>query len=145
MTNLSEKLEIKLNYEDSQVPTKGSDGSAGYDLYSYEDGLILPNGRRAFNTGISLTVLKNHYGRIAPRSGLALKYGIDVLAGVCDQDFTGSIKVILQNNGSESYMVNKGDKIAQIIMEKISCPDIIVVNNLRETERGSGGFGSTGK
>ena len=85
-----------------------------------------------------------YYGRIAPRSGLAYKYGVDILAGVCDSDYRGEIKVIMVNHGRECFRYSKGDRIAQLIIEKITTPPVEVVEELDSTERGEGGLGSTG-
>jgi dUTP pyrophosphatase len=140
----SDKCKITLNYKDSRKPVKGSVGSAGYDLFSHENGIIEPYQHKAFDTGISMTCFISCYGRVAPRSGLAYKHGIDVLAGVIDSDYTGPVKVILQNNSVDAYAVKKGERIAQLIFEKIANPELLIVDHLGETDRGSGGFGSTG-
>lgn len=135
---------IKYELADGAVvPKRGTDGSAGYDLYSIDDGIILPNKRKMFNIGVKLAIPPDHYGRIAPRSGLAFKNGIDVLAGVLDSDYRDFIKVILLNTDDKEFIVKKGDRIAQIIFEKISTP-IFVKSELDDTNRGIGGFGSTG-
>ena len=138
-----EILQVKLNFDDAQIPVRGSEQSAGYDLYSYEDGRILPGQTRLFDTGISFRVPIGTYGRIAPRSGLSKK-GLMVNAGVIDRDYTGPVKVMLHNLLSETYVVNKNDRIAQLIIEKIKTPDITIVHDLEDTNRGDGGFGSTG-
>lgn len=98
------------------------------------------------STGIRVAIPRSYYGRLAPRSGLALKHGIDVGAGVIDADYRGDVKVLLFNFGTEAFQVRKGDRIAQLIVEKIS-PDetMIVVDALDDTVRDASGFGSTGK
>jgi dUTP pyrophosphatase len=138
-----EILQVKLNYEDAQIPVRGSDQSAGYDLYSYEDGRILPGETKLFDTGISFIVPIGTYGRIAPRSGLSKK-GLMVNAGVIDRDYTGPVKIMLHNLSSETYEVKKNDRIAQLILEQIKTSNIEVYEHLEDTERGSCGFGSTG-
>jgi len=137
------RLQIKLNFEDAKIPLRGSKDSAGYDLYSYEERIILPGETKLFDTGISFKVPIGTYGRIAPRSGLSKK-GLLVNAGVIDRDYTGPVKVMLHNLSKDIYIVEKYDRIAQLILEKIETPDIILVDNLDNTERGSCGFGSTG-
>lgn len=137
-------------HEDARVPTRGSAGAAGFDLYSVEDIVIPPAGGKAMiHTGIVFEIPKGYYGRVAPRSGLAAKYAIDVLAGVCDEDYRGEICVILINHDrSNDFKVAKGDRIAQFIFEKIGVPaslDEVPFDLLTSTERGEGGFGSTGK
>ena len=136
-------LQIKLNFDDAKVPERGSAESAGYDLYSYETIRILPGQTQLYDTGISFKVPVGTYGRIAPRSGMSKK-GLMVNAGVIDRDYTGPIKIMLHNLSSDTYTVNKNDRIAQLILEKIKTPAISIVDNLDDTQRGSGGFGSTG-
>ena len=133
---------LKLN---ATIPTKGSTLAAGYDLYAAEEVIVPANDRRVIGTGIAVTVPTGHYGRIAPRSGLAAKFGLDILGGVIDCDYTGEVKVLLQNHGSNEHCVVVGDRIAQLIIEHISSPEIKEVGNLEETIRGQSGFGSTGK
>lgn len=91
-----------------------------------------------------MAIPSGYYGRVAPRSGLAVKHFIDVGAGVIDEDYRGPLGVVLFNHGQNDFAVKKGDRIAQLLLEKIATPDIEVVEDLDETERGAGGFGSTG-
>lgn len=138
-------FQVKLLNSNAVVPTRGTTGSAGLDISSSENTEIPPRKWKAVSTGISIGVPSDCYARIAPRSGLAYKYGIDVFAGVIDSDYTGEVKVILMNNGDEPFKVNIGERIAQIIFEKIFTNDLVEVEELNSTQRGSGGFGSTGK
>jgi dUTP pyrophosphatase len=135
----------KLTY-DAILPTRGSDGSVGYDLYSVVD-TVVPSqaGNTIVGTGIALCIPLDCYGRIAPRSGLAAKHCIQVGAGVIDPDYTGEIKVVLFNHGTEDFEIKKGDRIAQLILERCETPIIKEIGLLEETLRGSDGFGSTGK
>tara|TARA_Y100001970_G_C14101997_1_gene785981 strand:- start:608 stop:1030 length:423 start_codon:yes stop_codon:yes gene_type:complete len=138
-------LQVKLNHIDARMPTRGSDQSAGYDLYSVESVTIPPRTHKLIKTGISIALPEETYGRIAPRSGLAYKYGIDVFAGVIDRDYRGEIGVILFNSSDVPFQVNVSDRIAQLIVERIALIPIIQAGNtLDMTERGEGGFGSTG-
>lgn len=137
-------MKIQLLTPEATIPTRGSEKAAGLDLHSSEDCIIEPRERRLVSTGIAVAVPTNSYGRVAPRSGLAVKHGIDVLAGVVDEDYRGEVKVALINLGSEPFVVNRGDRIAQLVIESISRPVIEVVESLEETVRGAGGFGSTG-
>ena len=105
---------------------------------------ILPTRRVVIRTGVSARPPKGYFLRCAPRSGLASKSGIDVLAGVIDPDYTGEIMCILQNNGDKAFKVNHGDKICQMILLAYTTPDIVVVDALDNTGRGENGFGSTG-
>ncbi len=130
---------------------RGSEESAGLDISAdvkMGGSLLIPaGGRLAIPTGVYVKIPKGHYGRVAPRSGLAFKYGIDVLAGVIDSDYRGEIKVILLNTSDVEYEVEDGERIAQLIIEKIAIPDLFVVghiDDLGSTERGEKGFGSTG-
>ena len=131
-------------HPDAQLPLRKSMGAAGWDLYSYDDVEIPPNGHRVISTGICISLPAGCYGRIAPRSGLAVTYGLDVLGGVIDPDYRGEIKIILQNNHSFTYGVDKRDRVAQLILEKYCVPPMYEVESLDTTERGENGFGSTG-
>ena len=137
-------LKVKKFTDDAIIPTRGSKYAAGYDLYSNEEAVIEAGTRKLISTGIGISINHDCYARIAPRSGLAVK-GLDVGAGICDSDYRDYLRVLLINNGKESYKVNKGDRIAQLILEKIYTPEVEVVEELDETERGLAGFGSTGK
>jgi len=134
----------KLSY-DSIIPTRGSDGSVGYDLYSNMDCVICASERGLVSTGITVVLPSGVYGRVAPRSGLSVKHGIQVGAGVIDPDYTGEVKVVLFNHGDKDFEVKKGDRIAQLILEKCETPPIVEINIVEDTDRGSGGFGSTGQ
>src|SRR6056300_294729 len=133
----------KLNGS-AYVPARGSPLAAGYDMCSSVDTTIKSGCRGLVDTGIAFTVPYGTYGRIAPRSGLAVKKGIQVGAGVIDRDYTGEVKVVLFNHGEEDFEIKKGDRIAQLIIEKIEMPEVKLVDELLVTERGEGGFGSTG-
>jgi dUTP pyrophosphatase len=138
-------LKIKKLDENAIAPKKGSILAAGYELYSSEVGTIKPKERRLIKTSIVLEIPEGYYGRIAPRSGLAFKHGIDVMAGVIDSDYRGEIGVILYNTDcSNDFIFGVGDKIAQIIFEKYYDFDIVEAKELNDTQRGDGGFGSTG-
>lgn len=135
------------------APQYSSDGAMGLDLFAYirnERGVsnhILPWSRGLISTGVSFAIPPTHYGRIAPRSGLALKKGIDVLAGVIDPDYRGVIGVLLMNLSGETVVIQNGDKIAQIIFERadrLAFYPVADLSALNATKRGSGGFGSTG-
>lgn len=125
-------------------PEKGSLLSAGFDIKSAYNYIVPANGKCLIKTDLSFKLPENTYGRIAPRSGLALNRFIDVGAGVIDRDFTGNVGVLLFNHSPEDFIVNRGDKIAQLICEVIVSPTLIEIKNLEKTERGDNGFGSTG-
>ncbi|CDI97414.1 dUTP pyrophosphatase [Echinococcus multilocularis] len=126
------------------TPTRGSELAAGYDLYSSVDCVVKVGGRTLINTDIQIALPPGCYGRIAPRSGLTLKHGIDVGAGVVDQDYRGNIMVVLFNFGDEDFHVKRGDRIAQLICERIFIPSLKECQTLDETKRGANGYGSTG-
>ncbi|XP_066885312.1 deoxyuridine 5'-triphosphate nucleotidohydrolase, mitochondrial isoform X10 [Kogia breviceps] len=130
--------------EHATAPTKGSERAAGYDLYSAYDYTVPPMEKALVKTDIQIALPSGCYGRVAPRSGLAAKHFIDVGAGVIDEDYRGNVGVVLFNFGKEKFEVKKGDRIAQLICERIFYPEIEEVQVLDDTERGSGGFGSTG-
>jgi dUTP pyrophosphatase len=129
----------------AQLPRKYSEEAAGFDLFSAYDYKLPPFTSKKVDTEIIISLPKGCYGRIAPRSGLAVKYNIDVLGGVVDGDYRGKIFVLLYNFGSSTFYIRRGDRIAQLICEKFESPIITEeVNCLPETKRGYGGFGSTG-
>ncbi len=137
-------LKVKKLNAYAILPTRGTDRSAGYDLYALSNCQISPAEGSLVYTGISVAIPQGYYGRIAPRSSLALK-GINVGGGVIDEDYRGEIKVILFNHGNNVFQVNQGERIAQLILTKIITPDVEEVDELDATKRADGGFGSTGK
>ncbi|VDN59969.1 unnamed protein product [Dracunculus medinensis] len=134
---------VKLT-PDARTPTYGSRWAAGADLYSAQDCVVPAKGKYCVSTDLQLEIPQGYYGRVAPRSGLALKNFIDVGAGVIDSDYRGILKVLLFNFDSDDFQVRKGDRIAQIIIERIAHGEFIEVNRLIETDRNMSGFGSTG-
>lgn len=139
-------LRVKKLSESAALPVRGSPGAAGYDLTSTESHIILPGHRAVVGTGLAVEVPPGTYGRVAPRSGLAVKSGIQVGAGVVDSDYRGEVKVVLFNQDhTNTYIVKPGYRIAQLVLEKIEYPDVEEIKDeLDSTERGDGGFGSTG-
>jgi dUTP pyrophosphatase len=130
--------------ERAVLPTRGSVSAAGLDMYSIEDVAIEPGQRVLARTGLAVAIQESHYGRIAPRSGLALRTGLDVLSGVIDADYRGEIGCLLYNTGDETINLPAQSKICQLIIEKIITPAAVWADAISETDRGSGGFGSTG-
>jgi len=143
-TPLSSQLQIKLLSPNAKAPTRGSAFAAGYDLYASQQCTIPARGRAMVETDIAIAVPAGTYGRVAPRSGLAVKHGIDTGAGVIDEDYRGPVKVLLFNCSDTNFDINHGDRIAQLVIEKIATPEVMVVEQLAESVRGAGGFGSTG-
>ena len=143
--NNNMNIQIKKLSDKAKIPSQASKSAAGYDLYAAEEVLVNTLGRKLVKTNISISIPEGYYGRIAPRSGLAYKNGIDVLAGVIDSDYRGDIGVILFNTDSNlDFLVNVGDRIAQIIIEKCHSVNWETVETLDSTVRSEGGFGSSG-
>lgn len=138
-------LNLKVKQLSNFIEFKNREpGNAGFDLYAAEYGSIAPNERCTVAIGISTSFNPEYYMRIAPRSGLALKDGIDVLAGVIDSSYRGEWKVILYNTSNDSFSFSIGQRIAQAIPEKISTENFIFVEELSNSIRAEGGFGSSG-
>jgi dUTP pyrophosphatase len=138
------KLLCKKLTEHATLPVRGSSQAAGYDLASAYACVIPARGKGIAKTDLAIALPDGVYGRIAPRSGLAWKKHIDVGAGVIDQDYRGNVGVVLFNHGAEDLTIEKGDRIAQLILERIAIADVVEVDELDDTSRGAGGFGSTG-
>ncbi len=139
-----ETLEFQRLDPRAVLPTRGSEAAAGLDLYSIERVSLAPGQRLLARTGLAVAIPKGFYGRVAPRSGLATKTGLDVLAGVIDADYRGEIGCLIYNAGSEPIELPDQSKICQLIIEKIITPKAVWAASLADTERGAGGFGSTG-
>lgn len=136
---------IKLLTEKAKKPTKANKTDAGFDLYSL-DNIVVPNqSRQVIRTGVSLEMPDNLAGLIWPRSGLAVKQGIDVLAGVIDAGYRGEIMVCLYNTSKHDVNIEQGDRIAQIIFQEVPEISMFLSESLNESDRGDGGFGSSGK
>jgi dUTP pyrophosphatase len=158
-------LLIKKLSDKAKLPTRGSEFAAGYDIYASKETVIPARGKALVDTDISMAVPAGTCefqlpqlliiqrarftnctsdGRIAPRSGLASKHFIDTGAGVIDADYRGQVKVLLFNHSEKDFEVKEGDRIAQLVLERIYTPDVVEVQELEESVRGAGGFGSTG-
>ena len=157
-------MEIKYSQtnEHGKAPFQSNSSDAGYDLFSTEYSTIEPFQRKLVSTGINIEIPDGFYGRIAPRSGLACKKGIDVMAGVIDSGYRGEVKVLLISFNFEGYNlkpnayeamfgssnkidIKPGDRIAQLIIEKCYDVDWQQMKTLKNSERGEGGFGSSGE
>ena len=137
-------ININLLNENAKVPTQGSEESAGLDLHTIESVIIPPKHRALLSTGIAMSMPKGYVGLIWPRSKLAAKMGIDVLAGVVDSDYRGEIMISLLNTGFNSVEIKSGDKVAQMIIQKhYSDMQINIVDDLDNTMRGKSGVNST--
>nr|WP_106783272.1 dUTP diphosphatase [Lysinibacillus timonensis] len=140
------EVKMKRIHEDAQIPLQANPGDAGMDLYSVESVVIQPGESKLIKTGIQLELPKGTEAQIRPRSGLALKHSITVLnsPGTIDEGYRGEIGVILINHGTTSFLVEKSMRIAQMVIQIVPQVQIIEVNELSQTERGEGGFGSSG-
>lgn len=141
-------MKIKLD-EGALLPTRAHATDAGLDLYSREDKIIWPaalvGDGQVFDTGVHIELPAGYFGKIESKSGLNVKQGIVSCGGVIDEGYTGSIAVKLYNLGPRGYAVRKGDKIAQLVIQPYSAPELELVVELAETDRGDAGFGSTGR
>lgn len=133
-------------HPDAQLPKYQTEHSAGMDLHSVESVLIHPMETVLVPTGLAMAIPEGHEGQVRPRSGLALKHNLTILnsPGTIDSDYRGEVKVILTNLGSSPYEIQKGDRIAQIVFAPVSRFPVTISSSLEDTERGAGGFGSTG-
>jgi dUTP pyrophosphatase len=157
-------MEIKYSklHPDGKEPFRANESDAGYDLFSTEYIVIEPFQRKLVSTGVNVEIPQGFYGRVAPRSGLACKKGIDVMAGVIDSGYRGEVKVLLINLNFEGYNlqpnafeamfgsankteIKPGDRIAQLIIEKCHTVEWKSMKTLEESQRGEGGFGSSGQ
>lgn len=137
-------VNVMLSHPNARLPVRLGN-AAGYDVNAVESAVLAPGERALIPTGLHFEVPTGHYMRVAPRSGLAVKHGIQTGAGVVDEDYRGEVKVLLFNHSTRDFEVNAGDRIAQLIFERISTPSLVASASLANTERGTGGFGSTGK
>ena len=137
-------LYIKNLKKSAAIPKRVMEGAVGYDLASAEETVVPAKGKAVVKTGISIATPEGCYGRIAPRSGLAIKKYIDVGTGVIDSDYRGEVGVVLFNHSDEDFEVKQGDRIAQLILKKVATPQVKETADLPSTVRGSQGFGSTG-
>ena len=137
-------VQVKLLNEEATKPTKAHRSDAGYDLYASEDAVIVGRQRTIIKTGVSFEMGEGLAGLFWPRSGLSVKKGLDVLAGVIDSGYRGEVMVCLYNTSDEDVEINCGDRIAQIIFQEVPLVSLIESEELETSQRGSNGFGSTG-
>ena len=137
-------IKVKRLNENATIPTRANPTDAGLDLYADDEYIIDVYERQLIGTSIAIEIPDGYMARIAPRSGLSFKQGIDVMAGIIDSSYRGEIKVILVNHGHYGVSLHKGDKIAQLIIQPIELWQPVEVDQLTETNRGVNGFGSTG-
>lgn len=140
-------VKVKILNTDAIIPKYQTNEAAGFDLHSVDEKTIKAGERDVVKTGLAVALPRGYELQVRPRSGLALKNGITVLntPGTVDSDYRGELMVILLNTSKEDFVIKKGDRIAQAVIKEILQADFAVVDELDSTERGSGGFGSTGK
>ena len=134
----------KLLNDEATTPTKAHRTDAGYDLYASEDAVVVGRQRTTIKTGVSFEMPDGLAGLIWPRSGLSVKKGLDVLAGVVDSGYRGEVMVCLYNTSDEDVEIKRGDRIAQIIFQEVPAISLLLREELETSQRGSNGFGSTG-
>ena len=138
-------IKIKKLNTDATIPAYACVGDAGMDLFAVEDTMIRPGETVAVPTGIAMEIPDGYVGLIWDKSGLAIIYELKVFGGVIDAGYRGEIKIGIRNFNTRDHVIKQGDKIAQMLIQKIECARIIESDELSDTKRGSGGFGSTGK
>lgn len=141
------RMEIKRLDTDLPLPRYAHTGDAGLDLYSSADVMLEPFQRTLIPTGIAVAIPEGYAGFVQPRSGLAIKHGLSLVntPGLIDSHYRGEIKIIAINlDPGQHISISRGDKIAQLVIQRVECVDLIEVSELDETVRGEGGFGSTG-
>lgn len=147
MTINNSPLKIAITVTDPELtPTYARDGDAGADLRAAETVVLRPGNRMLVKTGVSIALPEGYVALVHPRSGLALKHGVTVLntPGTVDSGYRGEIGVILYNSGHKAYEVTRGERIAQLVIQEYVKGEFSIVDELSESERGAGGFGSTG-
>lgn len=134
------------HFEGLELPGYATEGAAGMDVLAAEDVMLAPGARHAVATGLAFAIPPGFEIQVRPRSGLALKHGITVpnTPGTIDSDYRGELKVILINHGAETFAIRRGDRVAQLVLAPVTQASWLKVDELDHTERGEGGFGSTG-
>lgn len=148
MVNIMESnitVQVKLLHPDAKVPSYGRPGDAGLDLCAIEDVTLSPNEQKIVKTGLAIVIPPGTVGLVWDRSGMAAKNGVKSMAGVIDHTYRGELGVVLVNVTKQNYEIKKGDRVAQLLVQPIYTAQVSVVDELDETHRGSGGFGSSGR
>ncbi|MBT3836208.1 dUTP diphosphatase [Candidatus Woesearchaeota archaeon] len=137
-------IKIKKLHQDAVVPKYPKEHDAGMDFYASESLVLQPGERRLVPTGISMAIPQGFVGLIWDKSGIATKHGLKTMAGVIDAGYRGEIRILVHNLSNEEYVVEKGNKVAQMLIQSVEQREVMEVSELDETDRGEGGFGSTG-
>jgi len=138
-------LKYKKLSEDAVAPAKAHDSDAGFDFFSTDRVILSPGQRKPIRTGVAVAIPEGMVGLMWSRSGLAFQYGVDTKAGCIDSDYRGEVMILLENNGSRPIVINKGDKVSQMVVLDLGKVTVEEVEDLDETVRGEDGFGSTDK
>lgn len=138
-------LKIKKLFPDAKLPSYAHPHDAGMDLYSNQSIIIKPNERQTISTGISMAIPSGYVGLIWDKSGIAHTYGLKTMGGVIDSGYRGEVKVVIHNLSGKEFTVEKGSKIAQLLIQPVEQRKIVEVSELDETERREKGFGSSGR
>jgi dUTP pyrophosphatase len=143
----ADELQVQLLHPDARAPERTRPGDAGYDLRCVEAFALDPGERRLVPTGVAIALPTGVAGLVVPRSGLAIEHGISVVngPGLVDPNYRGELRVILVNLGSERFEASAGDRIAQLLLVPFVTPDLQLVDELPASERGTNGFGSSGR
>lgn len=144
MSESKEQMSIVLAHENAKMPCIQTKGSAGYDLYSIEDGVVPGRGRSLVKTGVIVQIPEGYCGQIWPRSGLSVKHGIETGAGIIDSDYRGELGVVLHNLTNNDFHYEKNTRIAQLLIVPVATPELNQVINIEDNVDRQGGFGSTG-
>ena len=142
---MSAPIRVMKLSDTATIPTRGSAVAAGWDLYASQECIVPARGKAIVSTDISIAVPVGYYGRVAPRSGMAWKKHTDIGAGVIDADYSGPVGVVMFNHSEEDLKIEVEDRVAQLVIEQISMAPLTEVDSLDDTERGEGGYGSTGR
>jgi len=144
MENAKIKIKIKKINPEAIIPHYSHEGDAGMDIYSCEDVVIKANQRALVSTGLAIELPEGYVSLIWDKSGIASKFGITKMAGVIEHTYRGEYKILLFNTSNQDYIIKKGQKIAQLLVQPIITAEVEEAQELSETSRGEGGFGSTG-
>jgi len=139
------KILVKKLHPDAVIPKFAHKGDAAVDVFSLEGHIIKPGQRHSFKTGLAIELPEGYAALVWEKSGLSVNHGLQILAGVIDSNYRGEWLMTLLNSSNKDYEVKKGDKLANVVIQKVESPEIIEVEELSDTERGDGGFGSTGR
>lgn len=138
------KLLVQKLSPDAILPKYANPGDAGLDIFANETVTLSPNEKKTIKTGIAFALPENHVGLVWDKSGLASKFNLHTFAGVIDESYRGELQIVLGNFGTQPYTIEKGQKIAQLLVQPITYAQVEEVSALNTTQRGTGGFGSTG-